>query len=413
MHRPILLLMTFLLGVASLAVTAVAATIPRTPIGANATSPNLEVVRQYYDAINVQIATGAPSALRELLPPSDRDQSPTEGQDLEVRIDRLHHLAPEVRLVPEPLAAHEDEVIAHVQVTIDRRPAALGFEIEDPSTLWPLFETFRVVDGVIVKHDSSPLGLVSLQEVAVMAIDGRNRPGRLLTVDHSLYGPGGWRSFTTTGGPALLLVTSGELLVTMPPWVISHARLFSLSAGADGNLGEGTPIGHSQVLTADTALLIPTGTLFTVRNQGSAAATALESVLLAPSERVLEHAGVSAYEASTAYPPGLELTPLLNSNMDEQLNHDRLSLGLLTLMPGARISVAATAGPMILLYDTGSLHVKAKAQSVIHSAGHCDGNATPLSHSSDLPCIVPLAEPSGRVVNVGDTPVTARVIVLE
>jgi hypothetical protein len=413
MHRPILLAMTFLLGVATIAVTAVAATIPRTPIGANATSSNLEIVRQYYDAVNTQIATGDASVRRDLFHPDFRDLSIAEEHGLEAVIDKLHRFAPEVRLVPKALAADGDEVIVQVQADIDHRLGALAFEVDDLSVIWPSFETFRLAEGVIVERNSSLLGLVSLQAVAAMSIGVENFPGRLVKVDHSLYGPGVWRGFTTNGGPALLLVTSGELLVTMPPEIASRARLFHLQPGVNGEPGEERPSGHELALTADTAILIPTGTVFTVRNRGTEVATALESGAIDPSKSYpvnqrLIASGFTAEDAS-----GLIVTPLLNINMYQLQDKNHLSLGLLTLMPGARLPVAATAGPMILLYDQGALHVETVGKPIIRYEGSCDGDMKAPSRSANLPCSVMMAEPSGAVVNVGDTPVTARVLVLE
>jgi hypothetical protein len=412
-HRPILLAVTCLLGVATIAVTAVAASIPREPIAADPASTNREIVLQYYNAINAQIATGDATALRKLLHPSYRDQSPSEAQALESLVDRLHRIAPEIRLIPEPLAANGGEVIAHVQVNLDRSPAALGFQVDDPSTLWPRFETFRVADDLIAERKGSSLGLVSLQGVDALEINLDHRAARLLTADHSLYSPGVWRSFTTKGGPALLLITSGELLVTMPPKVAPHARLYSLSAGANHGIGEGIPIGHELVLTADTAILIPMGTVFTVRNQGAETATALEGLLVAPSKGYPVNLRPSDDDSTAKRAPGLTVTPLLIISKDELADKDRLSVGILTLMPGARIPIAATAGPMILLYETGSLHVKAVGKPVIHYEGSCDGDTKTPSQSSELLCSMVIAEPSGAVVNVGDTPMTARVIVLE
>ncbi|CAN5767169.1 hypothetical protein BH20CHL4_BH20CHL4_09080 [soil metagenome] len=231
MHRPILLLATFFLGIASIAATVVATSLERPASSGMLPVHNVSTVLRYYDAVNAMIATGDPTALREVVHPEMMDTTaplagPEGREGIEAYLSHLHATMPDTRLVAGPVAGDAAQVIAQVRVIRASPSLSLGFSMDRPTLVWPSSEVFRVSSGQIIEREFRWDGLVTINPLDAFP-DSRDIPDRrALSVALQQYQGRANGKFVTAEMPAVLGLVSGTITLSLSRTATAPAIVF-------------------------------------------------------------------------------------------------------------------------------------------------------------------------------------------
>jgi hypothetical protein len=356
MYRPVLLLVTALLGLASLLLTGLAMSIPNRSAEANDPLPAEQTVRRFYDAVNLQIRTGDPSALRDVLHPDFADEHPLPGfapgsEGLIEHVATLHAGAPAMAIAIESIVASGEEALATVSVQDPGTRVIQGFEVQSAPPVWSTLERFRIEGGRIIERSSASRDLIVIQErfdlpLQLEADHQVAYLATLWTVDASAS-----TRYQTSGGPAVLHVLSGEVALT----VISDASASGMQPpmvhepGSEGP----NPVAVDGVmrLTQSSTVTFPEGVGFAVTTSDAPA-----SVLYVSRERISplgpgSEAGSSESESADARYLGAMLFDLaFEPSLTARLHR-------IVLMPGAMVTAlgAPDASQVLMWLEMGSV----------------------------------------------------------
>jgi SnoaL-like protein len=410
MHRPILLLVTTLLGVSSILAAMASVSIESAATVTASVQEDITTVRRYYDALNDMIATGDPALLREVVHPELIDLEPPasgpEGLDaIEAHARYLHEVFPQARIEAESVAGNGAEVLARVVVHLDSPAMPLGFALESPSSLWPSAEKFLVHNGRIVERSGSWQPVTTLRTVAHHRIDLDPAVRRVLEVSRFIYEPGATGRLISAEMPMLIRVAHGNLAFTLSGTTAESAHIAYPSTGAGDsprqivNPGESVPLEEGAVVT------VSRGTGVTLRNAGETRATIIRIAIGLPQDN---HPKSDA--GGNHLTPGVRVETILEFPTGELARDARLALGAASFVPGSSLVVAPSTNLMLLMSESGEVHTLAKP-------GRCGAHVGfGTSASSDLSGMVVLhmscTDASERIVvmNAGAEPATMWVL---
>ena len=321
MQRPLLLLAIIILGIGSILASIASISLAGDgPSRATTGAQEMSVLR-YYEAVNSMVATGNPSALREILHPEMQDINLTtsvEGTraDIEAHVAFLHEIAPDAILAPDLVSSDGTRVQVYVEVRRDSASSALGFAFDETTPLWPPFEVFRVADGQIVERQSPSNGLASLETMRISPFSLGIPPRINLDVISNVFRPGAEDRFVIGDMPAILRLATGEISVKFSLETPGPALLLIPSPQRGSTRWERVMPGQTSLLKPGAILVVPPGSQFTARNPTAASANILYLIdgvslgsapdagaLASPEEhRVLSHVLASLTPAELAIP---------------------------------------------------------------------------------------------------------------
>jgi predicted SnoaL-like aldol condensation-catalyzing enzyme len=244
------------------------------PLDNPSTVTDLAVVRRFYAAANLLLATGNADALWEVVSADFIDHAELPGlapdRDGLVRYLRTWHSTdPTLRLNVVDLAAQGDRITAVVATDrADNAPASDSPMIAGRA--WGAIDVFRLQSGHITEHwgDSNGLGLVSPLLAATVPVDPPAK--KMVEVMRRTYAPGE-DVWDWTGGPTALLVESGNLQVAHESYSGRSATVVS----ATGTMRTFLP-GEDVSLGTGESVVFDRGSHIYVRNDGVTPAEVLE-----------------------------------------------------------------------------------------------------------------------------------------
>jgi hypothetical protein len=415
MHRPYLILVTTLLGVASLLFTGLAMSIPDGGVEANDPLPAEQAVRRFYDAVNLQIRTGDPSELRDVLHPDFVDQHPLPGfapggEGLIEHVAALHTAAPDMEIAIESIVASGEDVFAAVSAQDSSTPDGPERTFEITSPIWSTMERFRVEDGRIIERSTANQNLIVIQERfdLPLQLDADLQDEYLAT--HWGFDVLASKRFQTSGGPAALHVLSGELAIS----VISDASASGMQvpvmyepASEDSN-----PVPADEVvrLPQGSTVTLPKGVAFEVTTPDEPA-----------SALVVSREGISPLgpgsDAGPSESVGAEARHLGALLFDLEFERSlTLRFHRIVLMPGALVTTtgAPDASAALMWLETGRLLTE-HSHPPEHGAGTVNTNRNFASsmHLTPDDRLAYLWEPGTALHTTGSEPAALWVLSTE
>lgn len=256
-----------------------AMSVPDKWVQADDQAPLELTVRRFYDAVNLQIETGDPSALNDVLHPDFSDNHPlpglTSGSDgLASHVASLHVNAPGARIVVDSTTTDGNEVTAIVSMQVNGVPPEAISGFLSPSLYWHPLEHFRISGDRIIERTSPGRGLIMVQERFEGLFEADPSVERAFSVNSLTFEKTGSTRLRSTGGPAVLHVTSGELAVTMMPSEFAFEFQPSISHYADPGNDIAVRSGQVVSLREGATLTVPHGVTF-VASGTTAPATAI------------------------------------------------------------------------------------------------------------------------------------------
>lgn len=356
MHRAHLFIATMLLGAASLAVAALAMSIPHADVTASDSSSQGQVVRRFYDAVNLQIKTGDSTALLDILHPDFIDEHPLPRvspgpEGLVEYVHSLHVQFPAASIEIESILAHEDEVVVISRAHLKEESEAMNARFEIRSSIWNSPERFRIAGNQIIERDSPNRGLAMLQERFDVSLRLDADQPRTFQATHLAFVKSGSARLQTTAGPALLHVISGELAITVTTSLDeSGPRRPTIVESA---FGHHRPLSQGEVnaLPEGTTLTIPAGHSFTaISPSGPVLALYLSATRTSPLGP-----GITGVASSSAGLTLRDLGPVAMNIVSPGVV--KLTLHRIALTPAASISRAneTASRPPLVWLDSGTV----------------------------------------------------------
>jgi predicted ester cyclase len=336
MRRPILLLTTIVLSLATAGVLMAAAWLlpPIHPVATSAAGEG--IVRQFYDGVNTAIATGDLDSLRAVVAPNYVEIDPLPGtapgrDGLEETLFNLHAAVPGLRLEVEAVVAAGDRAIARIAIRGEPGHAFLGFPIVAAPRPWAAVDVLSVRQGRIVTRRGLTEGTGSLRPIQTASLSLPPTDRHTVAVERVRLASGASRRVDATLDPVVVLTEAGTVRV----------------AEDSGSPGEGTPgpdgrASWSPTVPPGSFAVIPAGGGATVANAGSASAAVwvVTFVPIRPSgAAALSGVGGEADDPAGLLPEG----PL------------ELVAGRVVLASGADLALAGIEGSTLLSVDAGRL----------------------------------------------------------
>ena len=356
MHRIYLFAVTILLGIASLSVAVLAMSVQRPNALANDSTNQEQIVRRFYDAVNVQINTGDSSDLVELLHPDFTDENPfpavSSGSDgLVEYVDTLHADSPESRIEIETVVADDDQVIAVVSVNWNSESHALGAWFENPAAIWSPMERFRISGNQIIERISPTHDLVMLEKLFDLPITLKADLAQSLRATLLTFEEFGSARFGTAAGPAVLHVISGELALR----VSTTGTPAQLQPGTarDSMLSEARALlpGEVSVMEHGSSLTIPADVGFSaISSEGPSSALYISTVAVSPLGQ-----GIQKVSHSSAGVNVRDLGWFPHDSLSE--GPQRIITSQITLMPDASLTASTSPlnHPSLLWMEEGTV----------------------------------------------------------
>lgn len=410
MRRPLLLLATFVLGIASIFTTFVSVSMAPPSNSASSEPADVAAVQRYYAAVNEMIATGDPTALREILHPEmiDLDPRPNGGggrDTIEDQAASLHAVAPDARLAPGPIAGDGARVIAQVTVRRDSSSLPLGLTLNTPSILWPSFETFQVSNGQIIERSASWRGQAAIHPAAPFPFVFDIPVLRTLNVSVGAYDPGATGHFVNAETPAILRLVSGNLEFSLSSTASESAFVESVSSVARSETRERVLPGEVRSLNQGEVVVVPPGSGFNLRNDRERQAEVLSVTVSVPTA-----GGPESATDAQGLQVGLSTVTLLGLMTDNVSGPAQLSLGTALLMPGASLGVDPSTRLMILWPDADGLSTTPRQSACLDADGAGSAPVDTGPHLANLQLLCPDQTVETAVFNAGDEPATTWVV---
>jgi hypothetical protein len=411
MHRPLLLLTTMILGVATIAVTMVSASL-QSPASLDAShSGDVTIILRYYDAVNEMIATGDPTALRDVVHPEmiDLDPPPAElagREGIEGYLGNLHSVGPDIRIEPGTVAANGERVVAQLVVGEGSSSLPLGFTGNETAIFWPPVETFRVSGGKIVERQFRWDGLVSLSPTSAPPFPMDIPARRNLEVFSNTYTPGAIGRFTTGAQPAILRIVGGNVTFSLAASASDSALVLSPSFNTEAESHERVLPGNTRNLDLGEVVLVPQASAYSVLNARELPAAVLSVAIMAPSL-----IGLDDNVIPQTHQHGITVRLLLTLPTDELDASAQVSLGNATLMPGSHLTVDPDTSLMVLWTEHGELTTTARRSSC-REAGFASSTLPDDEQYLDNLHLICVSESRGSaaVFNAGDESAAAWII---
>jgi hypothetical protein len=409
MHRPLLLLATTLLVAASIAVTAVSATLtPLSNPNAPADARSIATVRRYYDAVNSMIATGDPGLLRDIISNEliEIDPPLAGREDIEDYAAYLHRALPDTRLKAGPVTAHGAQVIARVTVQRNSDALPLGFMEDGLSVLWPSSEMFLVSEEQIIQREFRWDGLVTIEPVDGFAAGARIPGAHTSPITLNQFESGEEAGFTTRDTPAIHRIVSGNLQFDLSRWAPESALVLQVSPDAVGQIPQQVLPGQSRDLGPGDVLVVPPNSAYALRNPWPVPASAVHMAVAAFAEPATDMDTSFIYDDFRVSNQLLLTLPIDDVNSSAQLG-----LGIATMMPGSRLMIDPATRLLVLWTETGELVTTASriACSETGVASSPQPDDEQLLAGLHLLCPATTGQTAG-VLNPGNAPATALII---
>jgi quercetin dioxygenase-like cupin family protein len=322
---------------------------------------NLALVHRFYAAANLVIAEGDLEPLAAVAAPAlvavPAGADPGRA-NLARRLLALHATVPTLRLAVEAVAVDGDQALVRVGTETARVSAFLGLGVVEQPDLWGPVDVLRIDAGRVVELEDGGRD-AGLLEPALAAPFDAPFGARRLVLQRVALAPGAGYLAGAVDGPRLLILEAGTVAVEARPSATYAAPGMTLSTGQ--YLALRPNAGHE------------------VRNNGEGPATLLDVYAFGP-QNALRPDGPAA-----STPDQGVAVQILAGGLTTELPGGRvvLAVGRATLPPGARLTWAEAAGPVLL-------HVEAGA-AILDPGG---GVAWTL-------------DASGRLVTLGDDPLAA------
>jgi mannose-6-phosphate isomerase-like protein (cupin superfamily) len=295
----------------------------------SATASSRAAVLTFYEAVNTAIGTGDSAPLAAVLAPDYAEPDATAAlvpgrAALERHLRTLHEISPELRLDATELVDDGDRLIAIVAARGAEQVNALGLPLIAP-VLWGQVDVFLVADGRIAQRAGMAAPGMRFERRLETPLDLPYQGKAVLTVQRLSFAPAARLSAPAVDGPRVLVVESGAFAVEVR------------GSTLDGDLA------------AAEWFVVPTGAAYEVRNVGPAPAELLE--VLVPATTPPPDGGASFAEGVTRrVVAGGLVIPVPRGRAT-------LTIGQLTLVPGARLAWAGPAGPAMLAVEAGTLEL--------------------------------------------------------
>lgn len=313
-----------------------------------------DVVERFYAAVNETIATGNPTALRQVVNPSFTDDNPLPGLNpgragLEAYLDTLHAANPGLRLVPAVLSAGSREIVTQVEVRHDPQvtpqPAAFG----EQQAVWSPIEVLRVANGVVVGRWGQTDGLVFARPLAAAALELQAPTPRVIGLARVTQAPGTRWDAPRVAGPRLLFLEQGVLDVQAVPGSAMSAAPGAASSAIVSNADWVGPPTRSTLITGQT-WNAPAGALTSTMNAGSAESRVLVVTFTEP-----QIPNVAA-PAARSLPAGVAVQ-VLAGDLATGVASGPVSVALqrIALTPHAGLNLSSSDGPVLVAVETGQI----------------------------------------------------------
>jgi hypothetical protein len=293
----------------ALTLTATAVTLASPPASSDESTANLAVVRRFYAALNLAVASGDLSELDGLLAPDlVVGDDATAGRDtLADHLLALHEVRPDLWLGLEEALVAGDRVVARVAVTGFENggddPTALLSAPAPDSPLWTAGDRLRVVDGRVAAFAGITLALAPARAVldAVVALPALGQGW--LGLARVTAAP--WADILAppTAGPFVYLVETGSVAVRL-----------------DG--------GDERRFSVGDEFVVAAGMTLALRNPSAGPATLLTAALVAP---------------AAPWPPRYDPPVDVNSIAPDGASRDMPLNSVATARPRPAASVVATS----------------------------------------------------------------------
>jgi predicted ester cyclase len=247
--------------------------------GDPAAGTNEGVIRRFYAAVNELLATGQEGPLDEVVDAELVEHPAPPGVTPDrtgfVRALRaLRATAPTSRLTVLDVVAQGDRVAARVAIAGAEGAAFLGRPLEG-DRLWGGVDVFRVAAGRVVEHWRGAMDAALLEPLFTVTIPVAYTVRQVVTFERWTFAPDALEIQGTDWGMLVLFVDTGALTVGLSGEGGEAARL---APGARGGSTAGAWVvtgDGDRRLGAGDALVIPTLTRVTLRNDGPIPAVAL------------------------------------------------------------------------------------------------------------------------------------------
>lgn len=320
---------------------------------------NTVLVRRFYAAVEVAVATGNAELLDALLAPAFVDHAVAPGQPpdragLAQELAALHAVVPTLRLGVTDLVAQDDEVMARVQVSGVNPAAFLGLPLPADWPMWSAVDLFRFAGGRIVERWGWPPPPALLQPLPAARLAEPDAPLAVHVVRVTVA-PGGIGAAPGTVAPTLLWVESGRPRVTLD--AVYAVRADVTRATAQERSGTPQPIvPESTVDLGEGDLVRFEDTNFTVSNPGTTPA-----VLLAVTTATTLFAGSETVGISPQVVPDV-------CRMSPHPGPVAVAVGRVTLAAGASFPLRSMAALQQVAVETGSGIVADDAAEEVRNA---------------------------------------------
>jgi hypothetical protein len=292
-----------------------------------AMAANRAVVFAFYDAVNAAIATGEVDGLVDLVAPDLLLDGESGSIGLGRRLRAIHATSPTLRLTVADLAVDGDLAIARLVAggEPDGTPF-LGLGLGRRPAPWGSVAVLRLAAGRIVALDSGGAEVGLLEPVVAASYIGQPQLRAGVAAERVTLVAGEQLAVAGGNAPRLVYVEAGAVDVEVRASGPHPAPPATLVAGQDLAVRAGT--GYVVRTAADTPAVLPDVQVVwvdQVRRPGS------------------------------SRPPARGEGPLTKLPAGPMT----LAVGRVTLAPGARLSWAAAAGPVLLQVEAGTAHLDA------------------------------------------------------
>jgi hypothetical protein len=308
-------------------------------IGGTAADANRATVRRFYEAINEALLTGNTKSVTALLTTDyeERDATDTAApgrQALDSAVRGLRLIAPGLRLELVSLVADGDCVVALVR-SIGFDPARfLSLSLTAPA-VWPPVDVFRLENGRIAERLGAGERPLVVEPIASQALDLVPVTQQIVTLQRTALPPATSLRAEAVNGLRVLVVEAGIL---------------SIDVGTLDRRGAPTVTADTRSLDAGTSLVIPAQSRYEAGNHDGETALLLEVQLTSPS-RFSSFGDPSDDPA----PAGVTTTVLAGGAPSDVGPTPLLSVGRVTLAPGASLAWDGPAGAVLLVVEAGRL----------------------------------------------------------
>jgi predicted ester cyclase len=357
-----------------------------TPIAAgdgdSQTSVNAAVIRLFYDAVNMTLATGDDEPLDGVLGADlvDHAARPGVAADRDGFVGSLRSLratAPTLRLAVLDVVAQDDRVAARIRVEGGEEAAFLGLPVA-AERLWSTVDVFRVETDRIVEHWGDPAGLARFEPLLSVTAPVERPTRKAVTLERRTYAPDAGETLVTDLGFLVVLVDAGTLRVAPDVRSLAAIRLVPRSRAGTAPGDQTVAPGDAATLGPGDALVIPQLARVALRNDGSVPAVVLAVGTVTPPPQPSLVAGGSLGAGPATAATWIDHTVLAGGlPADLPVGEATVAIGRAVLAPGAAFPshqvgvaevVAVEAGALVVTAEDGAAWVTSAPPAGTHRA---------------------------------------------